>query len=324
MRRLFAFSAAMMVSALAVTSACTAAQGEPGAGSAIRFTVEPSHKDAGRVHAEFRKDERGNHNSWSSDFAAAELAGLNPAQLRSNGPVRFALVREAGRMDCAGNGGDGEARGTCQFTPDAAFIDSLVRRGMKRPSEAQALSLMAVNVRREIVDALTAARYPMPSIDNLVALTAVGVTGPYIAGLAQAGYRPDDLDSLLQFKALDISPEWIRGFVQMGYDKLPADQLVQLKALDIDAPFVAGFERTGYGRLPADDLVQFKALGITPAFVDGFRKVGYARLGTDELVQLKALGITPEFAARMRRDGKLPSANRLVELRVGADILDRN
>jgi hypothetical protein len=323
MRRLFAFSAALMVSALVVTSACTAAQGEASDG-AIRFTVEPKHKDSSRVHAEFRKDERGNHNSWSSDFAAAELAGLNLTQLRSNGPVRFALVREAGRMDCAGNGGNGEARGSCRFTPDAAFIDSLVRRGMKRPSEAQALSLMAVNVRRDIIDALTAARYPMPSIDNLVSLTAVGVTGPYISGLSRVGYRPDDLDTLLQFKALGITPEWIRGFVQMGYDKLPADQLVQLKALDIDAPFVAGFQRLGYGRVAADELVQFKALGITPDYVAAFRRVGYEHLGADDLVQLKALGITPEFASRMRRDGKLPSANRLVELRVGADILDRN
>jgi hypothetical protein len=323
MRRLFAFSAALMVSAMVVTSACTAAQGEPGDG-AISFTVEPSQNNAGRVHAEFRNDERGNRNRWSSDFAAAELAGLDLARLLSNGPVRFALVREAGRMDCAGNGGNGEARGTCRFTPDAAFIDSLVRRGMKRPTDGQALSLMAVNVRRDIVDALTAARYPMPSIDNLIALTAVGVTGPYISGLARAGYRPDDLDTLLQFKALNITPEWIRGFVQMGYAKLPPDQLVQLKALDIDAPFVAGFERLGYGRVAADDLVQFKALGITPDFVADFRRLGYAHLAPDELVQLKALGITPEFASRMRRNGQLPSANRLVELRVGADILDRN
>jgi len=323
MPRLFAFLAAILLSALAVTSACTAAQGDADNG-AIRFTVEPVRKDSSRVHAEFRRDERGDRNIWSSDFAPAELAGLDVTRLRSSGPVRFALVREAGRMDCAGNGANGEARGTCRFTPDSAFIDSLVRRGMKRPTESQALTLMAVNVRRDIVDALTAARYPMPSIDNLVALTAVGVTGPYISGLSQAGYRPDDLDTLLQFKALGISPAWIRGFVQMGYDKLPADQLVQLKALGIDAPFIAGFEQAGYGRLPADDLVQFKALGITPGFVEGFRKVGYARLGTDELVQLKALGITPEFAARMRRDGKLPSASRLVELRVGADILDRN
>jgi hypothetical protein len=323
MRRLFAFSAALMVSALVVTSACTAAQGE-GSGDAIRFTLEPGHKDAGRVHAEFRKDERGNRNSWSSDFAAAELAGLDVARIRSSGPVRFALVREAGRMDCAGNGGNGEARGTCRFTPDAAFIDSLVRRGMKQPSESQALSLMAVNVRREIVDALTAARYPMPSIDNLVALTAIGVTGSYISGLAHAGYRPDDLDTLLRFKALNISPEWIGGFVRAGYAKLPADQLVQLKALDIDADFVAGFERQGYGRVAADDLVQFKALGITPDYVAAFRRVGYQNLDAGDLVQLKALGITPEFASRMRRNGQLPSADRLVELRVGGAILERN
>jgi hypothetical protein len=322
MTRLFALFAALLLSALAVTSACTAAQGEQD--GAIRFTLEPQHKDGGRIHAQFRKDERGNHNSWSSDFAAAELAGLDVAQLRSKGPVRFALVRESGRLDCAGNGGNRMAHGSCRFTPDAAFIDALVSRGMKRPSEAQALSLMAVNVRRDIVDALNAARYPMPSVDNLIALTAVGVTGDYISGLSRVGYRPQNLDTLLQFKALGITPDWIRGFVQMGYADLPADQLVQLKALGIDAAFVAGFGRLGYGRVPANDLVQFKALGITPAFVEGFRHVGYTHLGASELVQLKALGITPDFAARMRRDGKLPSASRLVELRTGADILERN
>jgi hypothetical protein len=74
----------------------------------------------------------------------------------------------------------------------------------------------------------------------------------------------------------------------------------------------------------ADDLVQFKALGITPDYVAAFRRVGYQNLDAGDLVQLKALGITPEFASRMRRNGQLPSADRLVELRVGGAILERN
>jgi hypothetical protein len=351
MSRLIAMVAALLISALAVTTACTAARGDPS--QPIRFTLERGHSDGNRLHAEFRKDRGDSHNQWSSDFPISELAGLDVAQLRSGGPVRFALVREAGRLDCAGNGGSGEATGSCRFTPNAAFTEDLVRRGMKRPSDEQALTLMAVNVRRDVIDALTAARYPVPSVDNLVSLTAVGVTGPYISNLARAGYRPKDLDTLLQFKALNITPEWIEGFVHLGYANMPADQLVQLKALDIDAafvagfermgygrlpadelvqfkalgidgPFVAGFDRIGYGRLPADELVQFKALGITPEFVAGFRRIGYDHLSADKLVQLKALGITPDFAARMRTAEGLPSADRLVELRTGADILERN
>jgi hypothetical protein len=324
MPRLFALLAAILVSAFAVTSACTAAEGAP---AAIAFTLEPGHNDASRIHVAFRKDRRRNSgNQWSSDFAPRDLAGLDLAQLRANAgaPVRFAFVREAGRLDCAGKGGNMMARGTCRFTPDATFIHDLASRGIARPDDEDAFTLMAVEARRDLLESLSAARYPVPTLDDFIDLSAVGVTGDYIAGLARAGYRPEDLDTLVEFRALDITPEWIGSFARMGYANLPADQLVELKALDISAAFVAEFERLGYGRMEAEDLVQFKALGITPGFIEGFRKVGYPRLDTDELVQLKALGVTPDFASRMRRNGQLPSADRLVELRVGADILDRN
>lgn len=286
MNRCLAFIGALILASLSVASACTAASG-----SWIHFTLEPGHGDPGKIHASFRRDTDGrNENSWSSGFHPADFIGLDVAGFHGAGnrPLRFAVIREAGRLDCSGHGGESYAAGYCSFTADPAFTQLLQRRGIGRPTEEQSLGLMAVNARRELIDAVAAARYPAPSIDDLMALSALGVNGAYIADMARIGYRPRTIDTLIQFKALDITPNWIARFVQAGYGNLPADDLVQMKALDISPEFIAGFDRIGYRHLPVDQLVQLKALNITPEFVQKVSAVDGGNPTVDKLVQLKA------------------------------------
>ena len=45
-------------------------------------------------------------------------------------------MREAGRLDCAGNGGIARASGDCGFTPDAGFMQLLASRGIGQPDRA--------------------------------------------------------------------------------------------------------------------------------------------------------------------------------------------
>ncbi len=290
MTRLFAFLAAMLVSLVAISSA-TASEAET-----IHFRLDASRGSPGRVHASFSSvGDRDRQHHWSTDFAGGELAGLDFNRLRAGGnqALRFALVREAGRLDCAGAGGHSAASGDCRFTPDPAFTSFLVSRGMRRCAESQNFSMMAVNVRRDVVDALHAARYPVPTCDELISLTAVGVDGGYISGLARVGYRPPNLDTLLQFKALNITSTWIEGFVRHGMGRMDPEELVQLKALDITGDYIAGFQRAGYRNLSADQLVQLKALGVTPEYAAAVRR-GTSELPTPErLVELKAIGFRP-------------------------------
>ena len=111
--------------------------------------------------------------------------------------------------------------GNCSFTADPRFTQLLESRGIRRPTRDQAFGLMAVNVRREMIDAIAAAHYPTPSVDDLMGLAALGVNGAYIGEMARAGYRPTSIDALIQFKALNITPQWIAGFVRIGYANLP-------------------------------------------------------------------------------------------------------
>ena len=285
MNRFLALIGALFVAFVTISSACTAAPAQW-----IHFTLEPDRSSGDEIKATFHTGETSrDENNWSSDFRPSELVGLDLAGFRGAGsrPLSFAVIREAGRLDCSGHGGDAYGAGYCSFAADPRFSQLLESRGIGRPTREQAFGLMAVNARREVIDAVTAARYPTPTLDNLMALAALGVTGPYIAEMARAGYRPNTIDGLIEFKALNITPEWIAGFVRIGYANVPADDLVQLKALDVTPDFIAGFDRIGYRHLPVEKLVELKALDVTPEFLRAVAGPGGAFPDTGKLVELK-------------------------------------
>lgn len=287
MNRFFAIIGALLLAFISVSSACTAAPA-----GLFHFTLEPDHGNDG-IKASFRSQNRPDHdNNWSTGFRPSELVGLDLAGFRGAGShaLRFSVIREAGRLDCSGSGGQSYAAGNCSFTRDSAFSALLRSRGIGNPTDDQALALMAVNARREMIDAVAAARYPTPSIDDLMALSALGVDGTYIRNMAASGYRPESIDALIQFKALNITPAWIAGFSRIGYASLPAGELVQLKALDITPEFIAGFNRLGYGRLTVDELLQLKALDITPDFVQRVAAADSSLPPVNKLVELKTFG----------------------------------
>jgi hypothetical protein len=287
MNRPIAFICALMCTIVAISSAC-AAQDET-----VRFTLEPQRGNDGRIRATFNdnRDAR-NHNNWSTGFLPSDLVGLVVSSFRSAGarPVRFAIVREAGRLDCAGSGGGEHASGTCRFTANLAFTQLLVAHGIGTPTASQGFGLMAVNARRDLVDALAAARYPTPTIENLMALAALGVDGRYVGEMARAGYRPNSIQRLVEFKALGVTPQWISGFVNIGYANVPGDGLIQMRALGITPEFILGYQRIGYRDLPVHTLVELKALGITPEFVRRSVPAGAPLPSVSHLEELRMFG----------------------------------
>lgn len=288
MIRPLAFIGALLAASVAVSSACIAQVSEP-----IGFTLEPQRDNAAKIHASFHHDGRGkNENSWSTGFMPSELIGLEVSSFHAAGtrPIHFTIAREAGRLDCAGSGGGDFARGNCRFAADPAFTQLLVSSGIGRPTYDEAFGLMAVNARRDLIQALSAARYPTPRISDLMALAALRVDGRYIAEMSRAGYRPQTLQKLVEFKALGITPQWIAGFVRLGYANVPGDGLVQIKALGITPEFIQGFERIGYRNLPVSTLVQLKALNITPEFVRSVAGAGAPMPPVNKLVELRMFG----------------------------------
>jgi len=288
MMRFPIFLAAIAASTLTVTATVDAA-----APTEFSFHVR-DEGDGAKIRADFRRLDR-EHSQWNSSFRLADLAGLERSQLLAAGqaPVQFAIVRDAGRLDCAGTGGSGSATGRCRFTADKTFVEYLRTSGVTSLSGEDAYAMTAVGVRRDLVAAIRQANYPAPSAENLIALSALGADREYIDDMSGAGYRPESIERLIEFKALGITPEYIAGMQRIGFGRASGSQLVQFKALGIDAPYVESLRRAGYGNLPPHTLVEFRALGITESYIDEVRKAGYGLVEPGKLVQMKALGIGP-------------------------------
>lgn len=286
MTRVLAFCAAVILSAITVSSACIATPVAP-----LNFRL--SADGGSRVQLSLLHDDQRHNSVNSSSYAAADLPGLDVAALRQTvqRQVRFALVREAGRVDCAGIGGSASAAGHCIFTPDPAFAAFLEGRGIGRPTAEQSFDLAMVGASRDLVDALAANHYPRGDIEKLTELAAVGVDRRFVTDFATRGHAPATLDDLVEFAALNISPAYIDSLAEAGYRNLSADQIAQLAALHITPDFIQGFARIGYANLPVETLVELKALDVTPAFVRSLEQRGIRPASAEKLAELKAVGI---------------------------------
>jgi hypothetical protein len=311
MNRPLALVAAMVATAISVSSACMASSG-----GTMAFTLQDK-PDRGKIQLTLMGD-RSDGGIMSNSFAENELAGLDLSALRPAGqrPIRFAFIRDPGRIDCNGYGGNSVASGQCTFSQNDAFGNFLAERGIGRPTFKQAYDLTVTGASRDLVDTLAAYHYPKPGIDKLAELAAVGVTRSYIGSLAARGEAPTSLDDLTQFAALEVTPDYIDALARAGYRGLSADEIAQLKAVGATPALIASLATAGYPNLTADQLEQIAALGIDPAFIGGFARIGYSKLPVDTLVQLKALDVTPEYVRSLQAHGLYPrSADQLVKLK---------
>jgi hypothetical protein len=125
--------AALLATAISMSSACMART--PMAADQISFELKPS-TTAGKLQLALWSSSDRHQNLTGSSFEPAEFAGLDLLAFRQSGqhPISFAYIREPGRVDCAGTGGNSVATGHCFFTRNAEFGEFLAARGIGRPS----------------------------------------------------------------------------------------------------------------------------------------------------------------------------------------------
>ena len=287
MNRAFAMLAATACAALAVSSACLAAEWP-----SLPFQLAKT-RDAGRVQFSIQQPQNGKRSgNWSQSMPLGELEGLSAAQLSaaSATPIRFALARPAGRFTCSGSARSSDGRGTCAFAADAAFSADLARRGMGRPSVEQSYKLAMSGFRPDVLDALAAAGYPRPTIEQSVALGIFKVTPAYVRGLADAGYRLGKVDDLVGFRIHKVTPELIRAYRGLGVRNLEGDDLLAMAIHQVTPEYITSFARLGYRDLSADQLVQMRIFNVTPADVRALQARGVATPSADQLVELRLFG----------------------------------
>jgi len=288
MFRLCVFLGSLLLAAISISTAGLAA--DPGE---LRFTLESRDGGNAQVGFDLQENDGRHRNRWNtnSTMPVRDLNGLAPGDLIGGGsrPLRFALVREAGRLDCAGSGGNGRGSGRCRFTADPAFLALLAQAGIRAPDQRNAFGMVILDIRRDLVTAVRDARYRNATAGDLTGLAALGVTPAYIRELDRRGYRPDSLNDLTAFKALGVTPAYVDGLSRAGFGRIAPDAVVQMKALGVTPDYLAQLRGAGYAPLKGDEVVQMKAMGITAADVARFRQ-RYGRVEVARLVEAKALG----------------------------------
>ncbi|MGQ0661649.1 hypothetical protein [Sphingosinicella sp.] len=290
----------------------------------LDWTIAPSGDDANRVQFSIGYRRGRSSSQWSNTTDLAELNGLTREQLAGdNMPVRFQLVREAGRFDCEGVARRGRGTGDCSFTADPAFAAALARHNIAAPDREQSYGLALARVGIGMVEELARQGYRTPEVDDLVAAGVHRVDGDYIRGMATAGYRVGTVDGLVQMRIHRVTPDYISALAAAGY-RPSAEMAVQLRIHGATPEYIRALGAAGMTGFDTDDLVALRIHGVTPEFVGELRGLGYERLSAENLTSMRIHGVNPAFVRRANEEaGRRLTPDELVSRRLTPHLYSR-
>jgi len=254
-------------------------------------------KDGDKINLNLeRRTERGGRNQMGHTYDFSELQGLTREQALSGGPVRFSLVREAGRIDCEGTFQDGKGSGTFQFTPNPSFVSAMKSRGFDFETN-----------RRD---------HDGETDDRLFAATTLNVTTALADDLTSA-FGKLTIDDLFKAAIFKVDSQFAREMKASGFENLGMEELVKARIFKIDPAFVRQVSQMGFEKEPFESLVKMQIFKVTPEFIAEMRNEGLTNLQLEELVKLRIFKIDSQFIRDARADGVPVEVERLVQRRIG-------
>lgn len=244
-----------------------------------------------------RRTERGNRNQMGQTFDFSELQGITREQAQGSGPVRFALVREAGRVDFEGSFQNGKGSGTYSFTPSGGFVSAMKGRGFDFEKQ----------------DSWHERGEPE---NRVFAAAMLNVTTALADDLLSADFGKLDVDDLFKAAIFKVDSKFMREMKASGYP-LGMEELVKARIFKIDADFLREAARNGFDKEPFEHLVKMRIFKITPQFINEVRGEGLNNLDIEELVKMRIFNIDADFIRRARAEGVPLEVEALVQERIG-------
>lgn len=256
-------------------------------------------KDSAKIHLnlEQRSEKRG-RNQMGQTYDFADLQGLSRELALSGGPVKFSLVREAGRIDCEGTFQNGKGSGTFRFTGNQSFVSAMKSRGFD--FEENSSSDDAHN-----------------SENRLFAATTLNVTTALADDLNSAGFGKLQVEDLFKAAIFKIDSRFMREMKASGFGDMGMEELVKARIFKIDADFVRQVSQMGFDKEPFESLVKMRIFKITPEFITEVRNEGLTNLQIEDLVKMRIFKIDSEFIREAKADGVPLEVERLVQRRIG-------
>jgi hypothetical protein len=254
-------------------------------------------KDNSKVNLSLeRRSEKNGRNQMGQTYSFDELQGLSREQALNGGPVRFSLVREAGRIDCEGSFQNGQGSGTFRFTANQSFVSAMKSRGF------------------DFEDNSNDDRHQE---DRLFAATALNVTTALADDLASAGFGKLGIDDLFKAAIFKIDSTFMREMKASGFDNLGMEELVKARIFKINAEFVRQVSQMGFDKEPFESLVKMQIFKVTPEFIAEVRGEGLTNIQVEDIVKLRIFKIDGEFIRQAKAAGVPLEVERLVQRRIG-------
>lgn len=256
------------------------------------------NKDNSKVNLNLeRRSERGGRNQMGQTYEFTELQGLSREAAVNGGPVKFSLVREAGRIDCDGSFQNGKGSGTFQFTANPSFISAMKTRGFDFEDRS--------NSKHDGDE------------DRLFAATALNVTTALADDLNSLGFGKLNVDDLFKAAIFKIDSTFAREMKASGFENLGMEELVKARIFKIDAAFVRQVAQMGFEKEPFESLVKMQIFKVTPEFIAEVRGEGLTNIQVEEIVKLRIFKIDGQFIREAKADGVPLEVERLVQRRIG-------
>jgi hypothetical protein len=263
------------------------------------WTASLVHDNADKINLKFeRRTETGKRNQMGQTYDFTDLQGLSRGQALSGGPVKFSLVREAGRIDCDGSFQNGQGSGTFRFTANQSFVSAMKSRGFD--FEEDSLS----NDGRH-------------SENRLFAATTLNITTALADDLSSAGFGKLRVDDLFKAAIFKIDSKFMREMKSSGFTDLGMEELVKARIFKIDADFVSQVSQMGFDKEPFESLVKMRIFKVTPEFITEVRNEGLTDISVEDAVKMRIFKIDSEFIRQAKAEGVPLEVEKLVQRRIG-------
>src|SRR5918911_488702 len=187
-----------------------------------------------------RRTERGGRSQMGQTYDFSELQGITREQAQGTGPVRFALVREAGRVDLEGSFQNGRGSGTYTFTPDRGFVSAMKGRGFDCEMKESG--------------------FPGLRMEELVKARIFKIDADFVREAARLGFDKEPFESLVKMRIFKVTPEFVAEVRGEGLNDLAVEDLVKMRIFKIDGEFIRRAKADGVP-LDVEKLVQ-RRIGV--------------------------------------------------------------
>jgi predicted metallopeptidase len=250
------------------------------------------NREGERLQFSIRTDaERGSGNFSGSDYSLADFQGLTREQIsaRTDTPVNFRLVREAGTVECRGSFRNGKGSGTWVLSPSQSFRSAMSGRGYGELTDREMLTATLLNLTVGFVDDLKSVGFDRLSFDDTVKALIFKVTPQYVAEMKSLGFDNLDLEELVKARIFKVDAEFARQVQEMGFAGQSLEELVKLRIFKVTPDFLEDLKAEGFSQVSIEDAVKLKIFNIDRDFIRR-AKASHADLSIEELVQLRIHG----------------------------------